>query len=647
MSLILDTAEEEEISEARLSFRRASEEVTILKLTGYFLLAVERKMMLAVHRDYDTLPIELALKRLEELSHEETLEACLAAEFNLRQLLHNWRKYVAERDAKIETYHFRRFCDATEAPMSMKVYAALTRFYCSLPYTEMTESKFDLAVTRLFSTRGSKTSREMTVDRDELVRRLNMLYSGNDKANEDLPESSPEATRAINKIDEFLCEAEFLGSFEDLVESNIFNRYRAFKRQLGKLFFDPHVTAACVECNLVIGNVFARLLAKSNERLGETVASESDFGAMFHDISPNAQEKSADLLEAIHSTQGDVSPVERQVWEWLHLVSEGEEPEEWQDMFEGHEGGALNQDAETAAKSRISHLLYTLSTPQPVALLLQDHIEKNPGLETLHLDTFLAAKDEAGEHSREALGLILWIEEILAGESSEPDGVFDENQAEIASVLSEAKSLADKLRLAIPDADLETQNSLLYASNSLLEARVKLEHAIVRHSKKNLEAMAADDPDGELIDAGDDASQEVAMPGRKKQRRPVSRLLVAATLLSMILSLGLYLSVDYLEAGVIKSNDVEELDAKKLPGGDYIKAAFRHGNTLMVIANISWDRLSEERQQEYLKELLNYPAPIKIANVAVTSIDGKPLGSANREGIQIVSNDEKADFSLR
>src|SRR5215207_9806198 len=148
-----------------LLFKQMSEEAIDLRIVEKFFSEVERRLLKDSSPVFDIEPIKISLQTLKTLTEETPLTDVWQVEFNLKQEFQYWRNLLTERDDKIETYHFRRFCDSSEAPLDSLIFSSLTRFYRQRPHTPLSQSKFDLTVTRLFTKERGVTIRQSNFER--------------------------------------------------------------------------------------------------------------------------------------------------------------------------------------------------------------------------------------------------------------------------------------------------------------------------------------------------------------------------------------------------------------------------------------------------------------------------------------------------
>ncbi|MFN6964917.1 MAG: hypothetical protein ACK4S4_14280 [Pyrinomonadaceae bacterium] len=283
--------------------RVAGTEAVRLRIVERFLSEVERRIMKISTLVFDVERVRTAIQILKELSVEDDEEVCFEAEFRLEQEFKLWRTLIEQRDAQIETYHYRRFIDSTIEPLSDEIFISLTLFYRTIPFTPSSQSKFDLAVTRLFT--GPRTSEIRTprFSREEMAAKLTTLY-----ANAGCPAGDAGDTEAaVATIDAFIGEARSFENVEDLIQSGIFGRYRQFKRELAERFFEPEIIAAGIECNLVFGNSFDLLLKRAKGGLSEKLTGGVDLVGVLHDAAPGAREHVSDLLSKMFRVEDNDS----------------------------------------------------------------------------------------------------------------------------------------------------------------------------------------------------------------------------------------------------------------------------------------------------------------------------------------------------
>jgi hypothetical protein len=623
-----------ENNELQIVFQQLSEEAINLRIVEKFFSEIERRLLKDSSPAFDIEPIKVSLQTLKLSNQETPLTDIWQIEFNLKQEFQYWRNLLIERDDQIETYHFRRFCDSSDEPLDSLIFSALTRFYRHRSHTPLSQSKFDLAVTRLFTKERGATIRQQTLERSALTARLSDLFDKWDCKSSEVKDLTNDTQTAITKIDDFIRETRSLGNFEELIKNKLFDRFREFKRDLAKSFFEPAIVAASIECNIAVGNAFNTLLGNANENLSTKLISNFGFAEVFHDTSPNAKIRTSEILHEVklHETaDGTVESEELlHIWELLEFASS--------DQISIQPPAAEKATVEekfTTKKSlppedRIGPLLDTIYQEEPNTKLLRDYMQQSKLLISIDLTDFLNSPDaRTDEICREALCLIIWSVEIQENELTNLKNLPVTIRSEVKSILRKSQNVAEQLGYLVEISDQATQNRLLLVSNKLLETSFKLERAVVRFSNRNLrrpkqaeEVPKVENPVNPMIDPG---SQPVAKVG-------TNRWLVAATVLFFLLSGGMFLFSQQMKNSIPASHKLEKIDIFQLPRGEHLIAAYRLKTTLLVTAKESWRHLPNDDQAETLQVLLHYPTEPKLDTVIVNDEKGEPLADTSPNG---------------
>lgn len=614
-------------------FLRLAGDIAInLRVTEKILAEIERRLFSPDQALFDIEIVKKNLQKVKALPPETLTDEFIQIQFAIDQEFNLWRGLLEQRDAKIETYHLRRFFDTSNQTFDPAVYVALAYFYRGSENRLEHLSKFDLVLTRLFSLRD-RSRREARNDRDERTAELSELFARWDGTESDPPHSSNAVFGAVARFEEFLLEAEMLVDFEDLIRSNIFDRLRAFKRDLGAVFYEPAVAAVSVECNLLLGNVFNDLLTRANQNLGEKLSASFDFAGAFHDTSPNVQIRVSEILTQLREETElhDSSSVREDashIWDLLNVVC-------------GHTGAdtessssatAFPSQEPKSATERLAHLLATLDEPEPDVRMLREYTQKSKTLWTIDLNDFIKNEDpDIDRICRDVLRVILLTDELCTHELNQPKDISQTVFEELSRVFQKSLDLGEILEELLEHSEGTTQNRLLFVSNKFFETRLKLERTIVRFSNHHLGLVRAPDAahtskTARLTTA---AAPATAKPGR------VNRWLMLLTLVVCVLCAAAWFFADQMAANVPKSEDVEELNAAELPSGEHFVSAFRHKGTLFVVARDSWENLQEDQKKEALGKLTGIGSPTKIETVIVTNADGRPMGDLSTHGVNV------------
>lgn len=245
--------------------RRAMEEVSSLQMVEHILSGVEREQMKKIPQSYDSIPVSQALHEFLQVSKNINSPENAAAEFKLMQETESWHSALAHRDKNILSAQLRRYCETAKPVLSAQALAALARFYRNSSYSESVRSKFDMVITRLFSNEEND-ERVLAFGLSEIVQHLSELYADWASVSLYATDDDSEILEMVQKFEDFIDEAEAAANFEQLVQSDFYNRLRAFKEQAGENCYAPSVAATMIVCNVSVGNIYVRLLIKERHQ---------------------------------------------------------------------------------------------------------------------------------------------------------------------------------------------------------------------------------------------------------------------------------------------------------------------------------------------------------------------------------------------
>lgn len=626
-------------SETQLMLKTVNNNVMDLQIVEGFLSAVERKYLQFPACTFEVKKVKDALQELNEIQLQDSIQDYLEAEIELNELLQEWRLKLQERDLQIETQQIRRFCDEFKKPFEYRVFGALTRFYRSLPHSPSIQSKYDFVVTRYFLKETKNNYRQMRFERDEIVRHLIDLSEKWNIHSTHSTEVSEEVIFAVSKFDEFIFEAEYVTSFEELVSNKLFESLRAFKCEIGEFFYQPSVTASAIECNIAIGNIFAELLAQENEKLSRIISNQFDFASVLHDTAPNAGYNSTQILQNIrqedlaenHTLDDDST----QIWEWLQLVCGNKEIEKEAVEPLESELPIKSSGALLPAKQRIQHLLGLIADQNSDKTPVIEFLHKSSALKTLELGIFLSPENSASLRKlfQDTLSTVLWAEEVRNIELLKKDKLSEESSNEIGLILVDLQTLSERLKAKIDEMESQVTHNLLYVSNQLLESRLKLERAIVRYSKQNLENSTVEEEPISPIPTESKSNESLITTSFE-----VNRWLFAVTVFCVIGSFVLYFFVNGMEADAKVTNDIEIIETQKLPHNVNFKTAQRVKDTLYITANEDWKTFDKEKQTLIMNELLHLPTKTPIISVTISDSEGNVVGNATAEQIETAAD---------
>jgi hypothetical protein len=604
------------------------------RVTEKILAEIERRLFNPDPVRFDIELVKASLSKLKALPPQTPSDEFLHIEFSLDQEFNLWRGLLEERDRHIETYHLRRFFDTANQEFDRAVFVALAYFYRSSPFFLAHLSKFDLVLTRLYSV-GSQPNRQPRLSRDELTADIAAMFRAWDDFDAPTETERPGRSAHIAKLDEFILEAETLAEFEELVRSDIFERLRAYKRELGRECFEPEVAAVIIECNLVLGNVFNELLARANRNLGEKLNASFDFAGAFHDSSPETNRHFSDVLKELRSDRElaelrNADAGVQHIWELLHSVC-GANPNNRSMSFEAP-FVLPEKPAAGAAGERLRHLFATLEEPEPDVRMLRDYTQKSKSLWTIDLNDFIRSDEpELDRLCRDVLRVILLSDELCAHDLTLPKEIPQATLDELSGVFQKSLELGEILEVLLEKYHGHLQNRLLVVSNKFLETRLKLERTIVRFSNLQLGRTPSEssvESSAELVETPEPAFAE-SVPRR------TNRWLIAATMIVALLCGGAYFAALQMEEFVPVSQETEEMPVETLPSSEHLFAAYRHKGTIFVITKDSWEGLPEDERRSAIEKFTEVPAAVKIENVIVTNSAGRPQGDASSGSVNL------------
>ena len=298
--LVAEVVEEPIVVDEMEFYReRAKNEVAFLQTVESAFAGVEREQLKIIPRQFDDLKVKKVLHSFLQITGDANSPEYSKAEFQLLKETESWYSSLSLRDMRVMTAHLRRYCETTRPQLSSPALVALARFYRNSPYSELIRSKFDLVVTRLFSKEVGANKRETVFSRAELKTHLQELYA--DWSSVPLystDENDQGIAQIAQKFEDFMAEAESAQSFDELIESNYFNRLRQFKEHSSENFYAPAVAARAIECNIRVGNLYVELLEKEKGK-GNVSALEDKYGLSHDQAISEATGKTLSLIELL------------------------------------------------------------------------------------------------------------------------------------------------------------------------------------------------------------------------------------------------------------------------------------------------------------------------------------------------------------
>lgn len=624
----LNSQESETDNSRRYKF--IAERALHLRIVEEFLAQIEFTLLKSASGNFDFDAVRSGLKELKTLD-EESIDRRKRVEFQVSHELLLWQENLAERDAKIEAYHIRRYCDGLKAPLDSEVFAALARFYRDRPYSKGSMGKFDLAMTRAFSSKVGDLRRCLVADRNTLSAQIARHFERWDKE----PVSNFGSTKDVQVFDRYVEECMSLDEFQLLTDSKLFDRVRDFKSELGERFFHPNVVAAAVECNIALGNRLNYLMAKAAENLGERLGSEFDFAGALQDTSPNAGSYIAEVLRDIDSKDSLITAESESedlflLRSMLDLAADVKKRQEIEkESLKSHENDGLVSTAHPEFKK----LLGLIDHQNPDIVDIRKRFDASEAFKSLDFNDFLFLDDGSPDPvSRDVLKTILSLESLRVHELNEKKEISRAVRSEVMSLLCKAEDLGDLLETDINARSRNESGRLLFVSNKLLETRLRMERSIVKFSSKNL-GLPEYEPHPEDTVIENELLSTLTYVDTGSMG--ANRWLVGATIVVAVLSFFFFFSSSAASVEATLANDVEILEPAKLSDGKSLTGAHRHGSILYVVGSDEWRNKSSEQKTEALRSLVETPTKTKLENVIVLDGKGELLAELSPAGINI------------
>ena len=608
-----------------------------LRIVEEFLTQLELTLLKSSPAAFGIDSVKAGLQELRSLANGET-ERQKRIEFQVAHELVQWQQHLAERDSKIEAYHIRRYCDGLKTPLDSEVFIALARFYRGMGYSRQSMSKFDLAMTRAFSSQLGELRRCLVADRETLSARIAAHYANWDR----MPVENHGSPRDVQVFDRYVEECFSIDEFANLTESKLFDRVREFKSELGERFFQPNVVAAAIECNIGLGNRLNVLMAKAAENLGERLGSEFDFAGALQDTSPNAGTYISEVLREIDK-QSPLISADSESEDLFVLKSMLELAAETNSRHEDDEIGNDDIPTDEAVSTRrpeFLSLLQLLDHQNPDVIKIRKGLDEIEEFRAIDFNDFLYFEDGRPDTaSRDVLRVILSLESLRSNELNRKQELSRDVRKEVFELLEQAERLGDSLENTINEADHLGNPRLLFVSNKLLESRLRMERSIIRFSSKNLglpEQLHA--PVKVIENELADTLSYIDTGSAGANRWLVVATIAVATFFSLMFFNGR--SADALAP---VANDVEIFEPAKLSGGTNLSSAHRQGSTLYAVATRAWREMNDGQKTDSLKMLLEAPTNTKLETVMIVDEHGNWMADISPEGMKISNEPAIAD----
>jgi len=630
MSDQLEVLEQNGIDKAEARFQRAVDYAKTLEIVQRIIAGVEKAILSSMPQKYNVEPAFNVGRDLKQAIKEKETKRIAEAEDHLSNELYLWHLSLTTRDQKIQPYHLRRFCDGTYVHLDPPSFQALTRFYRSLPHTQSVQSKYDFSVTRLFSTLAGNDQRKLRVGGKRLVESLTKM-SDVWQTDRPLPlVTADEIAAAVDGLRAFIAEANgAINEFEELISSDLSNRIRRFKRELGEVFYEPRVTAAAIECNVALANKFSTLLTGECEQIREAPDVCRDLVNILVDPSINATAAErfdeTELAKLEHQAQSN----ERmsQVLRLLRLSNSYHETKT--------SASSENADLPADLPLTLSNLAEDDANKEIISELLRTQLSaERQSLDPVNflapLVEPLSSHVDEREVRRNSLSLILWSERLLRSKLN--DNQIDEStEAELSEKMPKMQQTDSDLRLLISQAragsQLRAVDQLLHISNHLLQARLKLQSVLVQRAAE----LARQKLGTEEVEVQEQAPKRVSSLRRNKA------LAVAAVVILMVCAGLVFKALNDRSNAAVSRRDkeVQMLNVKDLPGSEMLVNARTRRDLLVGVVSKKWETASDQEKTDELKALLRFGKPMGVLTVMLVDSSGSQMGSASESHLTL------------
>lgn len=272
-SLVPEFASPEE--EREFFRRRAVDEVSSLQIVEHLFANVERAYLRTVPAVFDDREIKASLQDFMAATDDVGSEEFVNAEFTLLGQIEAWKAALRSRDAKISVSDLRLFCERSKPALSSQAMLSLARFYRNVAFTDVSRSKFEFVMTRLFSRDIGDQKRSLLFGYNEMLGHIRSLYenwssidmlSGDDLTNDFL--------QAKQNIRELVAECERFASIDELLQRRFLDRFKSYKEFLDEMFFAPEVLGEMIDANVRVGNCYVELVEREKESYDPTLIRE-------------------------------------------------------------------------------------------------------------------------------------------------------------------------------------------------------------------------------------------------------------------------------------------------------------------------------------------------------------------------------------
>jgi hypothetical protein len=255
--------EQPQKSNASDDYKKAITEISSLKTIEQIIYGVEQEQLSVNTIPYDTVALNMALLGFQKGSELD--------EDQVYTEIEKWQSYLLDRDEQISLKDLRYYCETTQPKLSPRAIITLAEFY-----QNVSKQKFELMLTRAFYEDDEHSEKKhLLCDNTEIARHISKICDEVD---------DPNVLQKLIHLTTFAEDLKEYKTTDGMIATDVFGSYKAFKNDLGDLFFDVRITAAIIQNNILIGNHFISLVERERA-LGSksNIFNNSAFGASFEE----------------------------------------------------------------------------------------------------------------------------------------------------------------------------------------------------------------------------------------------------------------------------------------------------------------------------------------------------------------------------
>ncbi len=650
--------------EALAFLRRAIEKMKSMQAAERVIASVERAILNQVPGKFDVKPLVAAINSLNLALREGIGANIIVAQATVSSELETTLNNLISRDAQLQPYHLRRFCDQSDALIDLNSFAALTSFYRSLPHTETTSGKYDLVVTRLFTVAipgRSIRHRHLRITRDQLAKRLTEMCSAWGETIVATSEGDAQLMAINSAFDELIAEAKQVSSLEEIVSKNFFQRVRDFKASLSDKLFLPEVTAASVESNTIITNRFLILIELEGAEIRQEPEEIQLLTDIFSDTYSNQPSEMSRVLTDLQTSlpKFDVATQDR-VQLYTRLLQLAVEKDTALPLPEPTTPEMFVVEIETPPELPVSPTFaaITESEEPPLSaelqafaaqpqyqLLIEAFLQSSVEVQKLPLSPFLSplpdGKSEAfrGEIDlrRKSLEVMLHADRVVRTELAKDCEPKDSIEERLEQLFVCLEQMGDQARELMQEArKLEQDNNyevFLLVYNQLMSARLRLQSAIVRRTASELVEQEPHPQQGQIKQMVREAMQENAQyaaaataQNTTASKLPVNKWFLIACVSLIVIMIGIRFTFTGSDQKLQDDSTVVILSRDQVPNGELFQEVKLNHDLMICKASGKWATLSAKEQKEKSRALFEFAKEKGVQTIMMIDENGNTTG---------------------